>query len=520
MLTGAPPEPPWNPMPASTSEQDDAQQIPTHALRDPFLDRAHRYPEENWAICPLADGGEVQSRNRGASAEIIARTEAGLMELGLRPGTLVGILSPPGPAFVETLVAAWGAGLCPVLLDPTTTEMEREQLEIRLGMAWRWDLPTGWMSNLGQPRPAGGAGGDSPVPGAAVLKLTSGSTGPARGIAVSARALAADTTRLIEAMGLTQADRLLAAVPLTHSYGFSVLTAPALMCGATLCFPGALDVLEAGWQLGATFLPSVPSWYRAMLAISKPGDFPASLRLLLAAGAPLQPETARGFREDMGLPICVLYGASECGGIAYDGDGTATERGSVGNLLPGVHVDLGQPHGGGGRPVTVRSSAVAEGYIPTDDEDVMRLDGARYVSEDLARLEQDELFLMGRTSGWISVRAKKVNPMEVEAVIATLPGVDEVVVHGVPARHRGSETVLGEEQVRAVVACAQASLSTRDVLRWCSTRLAPHKRPRAVVLVDALPRTERGKIDRDRLGSLVPDSTARLAIDKGTSGGT
>ena len=484
--------------------------LPTHPLRDPFLDRARARGEEIWAREAAPAQGPIRTRERASSAAIVDRADRQLARLALPPGTLVGLSSEAGPAFLEALVAAWGANLCPVLFDPTTTPSERKRLNGRLGVAWDWVIGDPWTEDLGQPRANAQlhAARATRVPSAAVLKLTSGSTGPPRGIAVSAEALAADTLRLARVMGFDPAERLLVAVPMSHSYGFSVLTAPALLCGSRLCFVGALDVLEAARRLETTFLPSVPSWYRAMLPLTQARDLPASQRLFLSAGAPLAAETARAFREKFGRPIAVLYGASECGGIAYDGTGLATERGSVGSILPGVRIELGQATSGGARAVNVHSDAVALGYVPALAGDELRLDGTTYRSEDLARVEDGELFLMGRTSDWINVRGKKVNPREVEAVIAELEGVDEVHVHGAPgkapsktepANANAEASDSGEQQLRAVVASAQGTVDVRAVRAWCATRLAPHKRPRAIVILRELPRTARGKLDRAKL---------------------
>ena len=104
-----------------------------------------------------------------------------------------------------------------------------------------------------------------------------------------------------------------------------------------------------------------------------------------------------------------------------------------------------------------------------------------------------ELALRRRVDRVINVRGRKVDPSEVEGVLAALGGVDEVVVIGVAAPGRD------EEIVRAVVACSTGRLAHEDVLAWCRPRLAEHKVPRSIVIVDAIPRTARGKVDRAAL---------------------
>jgi long-chain acyl-CoA synthetase len=301
-------------------------------------------------------------------------------------------------------------------------------------------------------------------------------------------------------MGLRPEDRLLAAVPMSHSYGLSSLVLPALLRGTPLVLPEEGDLLApfaAAEAAGATVFPTVPAYVEALLGLSHPPAWPASLRLVITAGAPLKPAVARRFREVFGLPLHVFYGASECGGICYDREGGAGERGTVGTPVEGVEIHLAPcPTGGteGGQlagQVTVRSPAVATGYVPDADP---RLAGGSFLGSDFAAWQDGELVLHGRLDDLINVKGKKVDPREVETVLAGLPGVCEVAVLGVPGR--------GSDVVRAVIACRPGEISSDQVLRWCRDHLAAHKIPRSVILVPALPRTSRGKLDRPALLAL------------------
>ncbi|HEX5717715.1 MAG TPA: fatty acid--CoA ligase family protein, partial [Thermoanaerobaculia bacterium] len=329
------------------------------------------------------------------------------------------------------------------------------------------------------------------LPGIAVVKLTSGSTGAPRGIATPAEALVADDAALAASMGIRGDDRLLATIPMSHSYGLSSLAMPALMRGNLLILPDegrVFDPLVAAEQTGATVFPTVPAVLDALLRLADPPSWPAALRLVLTAGAPLSPVTAGRFRETFGLPVHVFYGASECGGICYDREGTAGERGTVGTPVEGVRVELEE-----GGLITVRSQAVAAGYIPEGDDRLGRLGNGRFVAGDLAEWRDGELVLRGRVDDLVNIKGKKVNPREVEAVLAQLPGVREVAVLGVCLPDRSGEVL------RAVVACPPGSLTAAEVVAWCRPRLSPHKVPRSVVLVPELPRTSRGKLDRGSL---------------------
>jgi long-chain acyl-CoA synthetase len=242
----------------------------------------------------------------------------------------------------------------------------------------------------------------------------------------------------------------------------------------------------------------VPACLDAVVRMSEAPPAPKCLRVIIAAGAPLAAGTSVRFRERFGLPVHVFYGSSECGGICYDREGGAAERGTVGSPVEGVRVTLEpcegeETRGDGPGVVTVESPAVALGYLPDPDP---RLCCGRFRAGDLAVWQGSELALRGRLDDLVNVKGKKVNPREVEGVLARLAGVEEVAVLGLPAPERSGEVL------RAVVACRPGRLSAAEVVAWCRTHLSAHKVPRSVILVEALPRTSRGKLDRPALLAL------------------
>jgi acyl-coenzyme A synthetase/AMP-(fatty) acid ligase len=236
----------------------------------------------------------------------------------------------------------------------------------------------------------------------------------------------------------------------------------------------------------------VPAYVQGLLKMSRPPALPSRLRLVISAGATLPSAVASHFRRAYGQPVHVLYGASECGGICYDREGGAAERGTVGTPLDGVRLSIEPRSEGrdGEGVVVVESAAVGRTYLPEPDP---RLEQGRFETSDTGVLTDGELALRRRVDRVINVRGRKVDPSEVEGVLATLDGVEEVVVIGVATPGRD------EEIVRAVLACPNGRLAHEDVLAWCRPRLAEHKIPRSIVIVDAIPRTARGKVDRTAL---------------------
>lgn len=441
------------------------------------------------------------SEHRSWSVEDVVRCAKALSErLGefrWAPGACVGLATPPGPAFLAGYVALRMVGLVPILCDSVSPSPDRLQaLDQLRAVGFLW-TQSGWPASIHDwvvsPREPGQA--VELDPGLGVIKLTSGSTGEPRGVLVSAEALAADDEQLRASMGLRPDERILVAIPLAHSYGFSSLVLPALRWGAQLVFPEQatpLAALQAGRSLGATFFPTVPSVLAAWVQLRDPVPWPASVRLTIAAGAPLIPEVASRFRERTGRFVHVFYGASECGGISFDREGDAALRGTVGTWVDGVAGEI-EPETG---RLRVRSAAVARSYWP---DPAPELSGGTFLTGDLVSIEGDELRLLGRADELINVRGRKVQPREVEAVIRRLPGVVDACVLGVDGPDGP------RSQLCAVVAAPEGALTAQEVFHWCRAHLAEYKVPRSVVRVSELPRTQRGKLDRKALLALHAD---------------
>ncbi len=417
---------------------------------------------------------------------------------------LVILVGRNGPGYLAGLLALWRSDRIPVLVDSGTPIPELERVQAHLGCsavlrtrAWPEGDGEGWLEWQDSASDPGGSGSGMTVPiDDGVFKVTSGTTGDPRAVMTPARSLLADDEALTTTMGLGSDDRFLAAVPLSHSYGFSSVALPAIVRGTQIIVPESSNpfgALEAAVEHSATFLPTTPAYLQALVRSARPPQAPSTMRLVIAAGAPLAPETARRFRKLYGQPVHVFYGASECGGITYDREGSAAERGTLGTPVDDVSVELEPLESEAGTEagergvVVVRSAAVANGYFPSTEG---RLGEGRYRTADLGSWRDGELVLHGRVDRTINVKGKKVDPGEVERLLRRLPGVREAAVVAL-VRHGA-----GSDAVRAVVAVDSPNAVTVESLRrHLSERLPPHKVPRSFLLVNELPRNERGKLD-------------------------
>lgn len=417
-------------------------------------------------------------RDRAALDAAARAVDARLADLA--PGLRIGISVRDGFRFLAAFLALARRGDAALLLDAADPRAPRVDLAQRFGAAAIVaDEPELAVQRLCGAAPAGDV---------RVIKLTSGSTDEPQAIAVTDAQLVADAEALESTMGIGDGDRVLAAVPMSFSYGVGNLLVPALARGRCLVLPdpkSPLGLLRALRDGEPTVLPAVPALLRALLQGGC--ALPSSLRLVLSAGAVLLPELALECRRSFGLPVHVFYGASECGGISYDRTGTAAERGTVGTPVESVQVELGP----GGR-VIVQSAAVG-----TDLGGGGNPAGGRFTTADLGAFEGGELVLRGRAGDVFDVGGHKVEPREIERIIASLPGVEDVAVVAWRDEH-------GRASCAALVAVgAPGGPDEAAVRRHCAGRLPAAKVPRCVVVVASLPRTDRGKLPRAEVERLL-----------------
>jgi acyl-CoA synthetase (AMP-forming)/AMP-acid ligase II len=216
----------------------------------------------------------------------------------------------------------------------------------------------------------------------ALLKLTSGTTAAPRAIRFRSHQLLADCDQICGTMGISVEDLNFGVVPVSHSYGFSNLLTPLITRGVAMVVshdrtPRA--VLADLARTGATVFPGTPAFYQAFCDI---GDVspPPKLRLCISAGAPLSSAVAKKFFDKFNQPIHSFYGASECGGICYERDGTTFEDGLVGQPMQGVEVELVDPTESASQ-IRVRSAAVSDGYFPEPND--QKLGNGVFLPDDL-----------------------------------------------------------------------------------------------------------------------------------------
>ncbi len=406
-----------------------------------------------------ATSGKITTRG-----ELLGHANA--LAAGIREGDVLPLQMPNSVDFVATILAVLRQRAVAMLIDRDASDAEVSRITGHFGRHPK--LP----------------------PSARVIKLTSGTTGTPRGIVTTEENLLADCENICRSMGIGPDDLNFGAIPLSHSYGFSNLVTPLITQGTALVISNSYlpqTIIDFCNRYQCTILPGIPMMFEHLASTHRADGAFDTVRTFISAGAPLPSSTSRRFRERFGKSIHSFYGCSECGGITYDREGSAVERGTVGRAMDGVTLSMR------GARLIVHSPAAADGYLH-DASNFEPLEHGKFVTDDLVEMRDGEVALTGRVNDLINIAGKKVNPREIEQIILQIEGVRQVKVYGEPAGARG--------EVVAAAIVANPEVTREAVRAFCQERLASHKVPRIVKLIDAMPVDDRGKVTRSALAEL------------------
>jgi acyl-CoA synthetase (AMP-forming)/AMP-acid ligase II len=306
------------------------------------------------------------------------------------------------------------------------------------------------------------------------------------------------------ALGVTAADTTLAVAPWFHSLGLTAeLLVPLSQGAAVVTLPrfepaAFLDALE---RHRVTYL-AVPPPVAAFLARSPDvaGRDLSALQLIGVGGAPLPAALQRALAER--LPGCAIgqgWGLTETSGtLSVPRRGTGSRPGTVGRLVPNTDLrvvdtatgqDLGTGEDG---ELWVRGPQVMAGYLGRPEATAEMIDGDGWLrTGDLGRVEPDgSVVIVDRLKELIKVNAFQVAPAELEGLLLAHPSIADAAV----VRRPDERT--GEVPVALVVPRPGAEVDPEAIRDWLAPQVAPYKRPRAVHVVDHLPRTPSGKLLR------------------------
>ncbi|HWJ96587.1 MAG TPA: AMP-binding protein, partial [Acidimicrobiales bacterium] len=338
-----------------------------------------------------------------------------------------------------------------------------------------------------------GVGPDDP----ALLAYTSGTTGAPKGALLTH----ANLLSSVEALGLawrwTPEDRLVLPLPLFHVHGLGAALHGALTAGGSVVLRrsfDAVDTLDAVAAHRGSLVFGVPTMWSRLAATGRLGEL-AALRLGVSGSAPLDPGLHAAVAAETGHALLERYGMTETVILTsnpYDGDRRA---GTVGRAIPGVGLRLAEATG----EIEVRGPNVFSGYWQRPDANAASFRDGWFATGDVGSFDGDGyLRIVGRTKELIISGGSNVYPREVEDVLRTHPAVHDAAVVGVPHPEWG-------EQVVAAVEGSGSSADVEVLLALARSELAPYKRPKRIVFVEALPRNALGKVVKADVAALLAD---------------
>jgi len=342
----------------------------------------------------------------------------------------------------------------------------------------------------------------------ASIIYTSGSTGDPKGVMLTHLNMVSAANSVSTYLGLRSDDVIICVLPLSFDYGLYQLLMSTKV-GATLVlergFTFPVKVLERMARHNVSVFPGVPTIFSMLMNIDTLARYDLhALRMITNTAAALSEEHIRQLR---GLfpqaQLFSMYGLTECKRVTYlPPDQLDIRPTSVGRGMPNEEVWLVDesgrrlPNGSTGELV-IRGSNVMRGYWEKPQETAKRLKPGPIPGEmilhsgDIFRTDEEGyLYFVARKDDIIKSRGEKVSPREVENALYALDGVYEAAVIGVP------DPLLGQA-VKAFVVLKQGyRYSERDVIKHCAGRLESFLVPKYVDFVDALPKTDTGKIKK------------------------
>jgi long-chain acyl-CoA synthetase len=466
-------------------------------------------------------------------AVAVTKTRTWLMESGVRPGDRVLIVCENSRAFVACFLALADLDAWPVLVNAHLSAREVDEIRNHCGArrvlymtsvsphatehAKRHGAVIGEVLDLGpigigplnetvEPEPID----TNPADRVAALIYTSGTTGLPKGVMLTHRNLLFVAAVSARIRTLTPEDRVYGVLPMSHAVGLSVVLLGSLLSGATLYLSPRFDPMRVRGVLEQdqlTVVLGTPAMFALLLQYAKLRGlasmrFPA-LRIVSSSGAPLDSAIKSAVERLFGMVLHNGYGVTECSPtIAQTRVETPRNDISVGPVFPGIEVKLVGPDRnsvgeGDVGELWVRGPTVMKGYYRAPEETAAAIDAEGWFNtRDLARLEDGNLFIVGRTKELIVRFGFNVYPAEVEAVFNSHAGVIRSAVIG--------RTVEGNEEIVTFVQLEPGStLTANDLAEYAAQRLASYKRPSQILLVPSMPVTPTGKVIKDELAKMA-----------------
>jgi long-chain acyl-CoA synthetase len=473
---------------------------------------------------------EGRTYRTGELRERSHRLAGGLAELGVRPGDRVVVSMPNQPEVGITYNALWraGAAITPAMFLLTPAEV-RHILENSEAVAvvtspellpnvqaaaagietLRWIIVTGPVAegtvSFGELERAERAPlVEVPDDALAALMYTGGTTGRSKGVALSHENLWYCGRSSWEASYEPGVNRTLVPLPLAHSFGLIVtvvgMHSPEEGFSVLQRWFDPAGFLQLAQQHRVQVATVVPSMIQMLLQQPLEDYDLSALRFLVSGAAPLAAEVVHEIeRRIPGLIVREGYGLTESGAVISTNPPQGRRLGSVGRVIPGYEVrivddqDRDVPAGEPGE-IICRARGVMRGYWKSPDVTAETLRDGWLHTGDIGRFDEDGfLYILDRKKDLIIRGGFNVFPRDVEDALLEHPAVGSAAVVGRP------DPRLGEEVVAFVALRPGTSATEDELVEFAKEHVGRHKYPREVHILESVPLTAVGKVDRKAL---------------------
>lgn len=352
----------------------------------------------------------------------------------------------------------------------------------------------------------------------AAIVFTSGTSGLPKGAVLPHVHLVAKARALAQTLGYHRDDKLLHTMPLYHAHGLFMTTHCVLASGASMLLLPRFEAVDVIERLGSvTLFSGVATMYKRMLGHPSLRENARGVRAFMAGSAPLPADIFLAFEEQSGHQIIECWGMSETMTNTANPLQGQRKPGSAGLPLPTVEVKVVDGKGEAcepGKPgvLSVRAATRFDGYWRRPESEQPRFDNGFFQTGDIGFFDAEGyLFIVGRTADVIISGGYNVYPREVELALEEIEGIQKAAVFGLPHPDYGEAVAAAIEQVPG------STIASDEVVARLKQRLASYKSPKALFIVDNLPQTELGKIQRSVLANrfrehfLLPENAARAS---------
>ncbi|HEX9064500.1 MAG TPA: AMP-binding protein [Streptosporangiaceae bacterium] len=490
----------------------------------------HDDPSRPALIVP--DDGQVLSY--GQLAGNVAQLASGLAAAGAQRGDRIAFTLPNGPEVVQVLLAVTALGAAAAPLNPAYTASEYEfyltDIAPRL-LLMPASRPAAAVAaaHAGKVqvltvRPGEGAGAPALYAGevavglasgfepgqpgdAGVVLHTSGTTSRPKQVPLTQANLMASTRTIARFYQLQPSDVSFCVMPLFHVHGLVASTFAALAAGGSVIVPRRFTP-RGFWpqarEHGATWFSAGPTLHQMILERADGAGPPGSLRFARSCSSALAPALLEQTERAYGVPVLEAYGMTEASHQMASNPLPPAERipGSVG-IPAGAEIAIADGAGnllgpGVAGEVVIRGPGVMTGYANNPVATAEAFTGAGWFrTGDRGVLRDGYLYLEGRLKEMILRGGENIAPAEIEQVLLAHPAVRDAVCFGIPDDKYG-------ELVGAAVTVT-GDVPPRELTGFCRDRLAAFKVPARIYVLEEIPRTATGKVQRRRVGEVVLD---------------